>query len=86
MIDPNFAPPGFVAVEAEFDAEAVLKGCAGCAFENCDADVCEAITENFAGCASDERPDEVDVIFVVRVATSQPATANFPYDDMGAPV
>lgn len=84
MIDPNFAPPGFEAVECAFDAPDV-DGCVRCAFEQCDADVCEAITENFAGCAADERPDGQNVIFIVR-AKSQPATANFACDDMGAPV
>lgn len=75
--DPNYAPPGFDAVEAE--------ECHGCAFDHCDAEVCEAICEaNGVHCLSEIRPDGIDAIFVVRQAS--PATANFPHDDMGTPV
>ena len=85
MIDPNFAPPGFVAVASSFFKDSEFKECEGCAFSECDNDVCSAIWENIASCCGEYRPDGEDVIFVVRTQ-SQPATANFPCDDMGAPV
>lgn len=78
MIDHNYAPPGFVAVE-----ETLL--CDGCVFVNCDADVCSAISKNMASCASGERPDGRCVIFVVR-PTSVLATDNVPHDSEGTPV
>lgn len=78
-VNPNYAPPGFEAVEVEAEA------CHGCAFEHCDAEVCDAICEaNGIDCRYDGRPDGIGVIFVVRQAA--PATANFPCDDMGTPV
>ncbi len=78
--DPNYAPPGFMAVEGE--------GCCECAFKDCDSDTCDAICEaNGIDCNDDARPDGLPAIFVVRPqAQPKPATANFPCDDMGTPV
>ena len=78
MIDKNFAPPGCEAVEADPD-----NSCLGCEYEY---DIDSVCTEMDVTCGTSlrPRPDGVQVIFVRR--TSAPATANFPCDDMGAPV
>ena len=76
MVDKNFAPPGFEAVESP--------GCEGCVFQPCDVSVCSALDKHFS-CSDKIRPDGCSVVFVVR-ACSVFATANFPCDDMGTPV
>ena len=71
MIDPNDAPRGYVAVEGN--------GCFGCAFKYRSADCL------YAECTASHRKDGHYVIFVKRPDDGR-ATANFPCDDMGAPV
>ena len=76
-VNPNYAPPGFDAVEAP--------DCDGCAFVTCEPDVCDALCEaNGVDCSHDGRPDGVGVIFVAR--STKLATASWPCDDMGTPV
>lgn len=74
-VNPNEAPPGFVAVAA-----GGLAACDGCAFKPLPHNACAKHK-----CMGWERDDSFSVIFVPR-ANNKPATANWPHDDMGTPV
>ena len=72
-VNPNEAPPGFVAVPTTSSL------CSGCAFADQEITSCLDVC-----CLRSEREDRECVIFIP--ITSKPATANWPYDDMGTPV
>ena len=76
-VNPNEAPPGFVAVAT---SRLFLAACDGCAFKTLPHDACVKHK-----CMGLERDDGFSVIFVP-CANNKPATANFPHDDMGTPV
>lgn len=79
-VNPNEAPEGFVAAQSAYGS------CIGCAFID---DYCRSESHPASGfsCLNEERADGEEVIFVVRSDPDpQPATANYPCDDMGTPV
>lgn len=76
-VNPNEAPPGFVAVAT---SRLFVAACDGCAFKPLPHNACVKHK-----CMGLERDDGVSVIFVP-CANNKPATANWLYDSEGTPI